>query len=75
VEDVIIDVKILPDVLCRRIRGEQVKVHEANGIISLIPLETAKSDTPLTDSLKGILAGSGITCVDDIKDMRLKEWL
>ncbi|MCL2698574.1 MAG: hypothetical protein FWE74_10915 [Oscillospiraceae bacterium] len=75
-EDVIISVDILPEILHRRIRGEKVKVQEADGIISLIPLEsTEKSDTPLTDSLIGILEGAGVTCVDDIKDMRLKEWL
>jgi hypothetical protein len=38
--------------------------------------ETSKqSETPLTDSLIGILEGTGITCVNDIKDMRLAEWL
>ena len=37
--------------------------------------ELPQSDTPLTDSLIGILAGSGVTCVNDIKDMRLAEWL
>jgi hypothetical protein len=74
-EDIIISVDILPEILHRRIRGAKVKVQETDGIISLIPLETAESETPLTDSLKGILAGSGVTCVDDIKDMRLKEWL
>jgi hypothetical protein len=35
----------------------------------------AESDTPLTDSLIGILEGSGVKCVNDIKDMRLAKWL
>ena len=75
-EDVIISVDILPEILHRRIRGEKVKVQEADGIISLIPLESAtKSDTPLTDSLIGILEGAGVKTTDDIKDMRLAEWL
>ena len=30
-----------------------------------------QSETPLTDSLVGILKDSGITCGDDIKRMRL----
>ena len=75
-EDVIISVDILPEVLHRRIRGDKVKVQENDGVISLIPLETApKSETPLTDSLIGILKGTDIKTVDDIKDMRLAEWL
>jgi hypothetical protein len=75
-EEIIISVDILPEILHRRIRGDKVKIQETNGIISLIPLETTeKSDTPLTDSLIGILKDTGIKNVNDIKDMRLKEWL
>ena len=70
VEDVIINVNILPDILCRRIRGKRVKIHEADGIVSLIPIETA-SNTPIADSLVGLLNGTGIKNADDIKNMRL----
>jgi hypothetical protein len=43
-EDVIISVDILPEVLHRRIRSEKVKVQEADGIVSLIPLESAENE-------------------------------
>lgn len=33
-----------------------------------------KSDTPLTDSLIGLLEGTGIKNADDIKNMRLGLW-
>jgi len=46
-EDVIISVDILPEVLHRRIRGDKVKVQEADGVISLIPLEKPFSDITL----------------------------
>ena len=72
VEDIIINVNTLPETLYRRIRGDRVRVREADGIISLIPVEAAvQSDTPLTDSLIGILKNSGIKSVNDIRDMRL----
>jgi hypothetical protein len=75
-EETIINVDILPEILYRRIHSKRVKVSETDGIISLIPLDTAtKSDTPLTDSLIGILEGAGVKTADDIKDMRLAEWL
>ena len=71
-DDVIINVDILPDVLCRRIRGDKVKIREMNGIISLIPLESnVQSDTPLSDSLVGLLKGTDIKNMNDIKNMRL----
>jgi hypothetical protein len=36
---------------------------------------TIKSDTPVSDSLLGILEGMPITNKDDIKQMRLAEYL
>jgi hypothetical protein len=70
-EDIIISVDILPEVLHRRIRGKKVKVHEAGGVISLIPLDTAESATPVADSLVGLLKGMEIKNINDIKDMRM----
>jgi hypothetical protein len=75
-EETIINVDILPEILYRRISSKRVKVSETDGVISLIPLDTAtKSDTPITDRLAGILEGAGVKTADDIKDMRLAEWL
>jgi len=69
-EEVIINVDILPEVICRRISGDKVRVREANGVISLIPVSTA---TPISDSLLGLLKGAEVKNTDDIKDMRLGE--
>lgn len=37
-EDFILNVNTLPEPLHRRIRSEKVKVHEADGVFTLIPL-------------------------------------
>ena len=67
-EDVIINVDILPEIICRRIRVDKVRVRETNGVISLIPVSKA---TPIADSLVGLLKSTGVKNTDDIKDMRL----
>ena len=67
-EDVMIDVGILPEVIRRRIHGDRVRVREASGVISLIPIRKA---TPIADGLVGLLNDADIRSTDDIKDMRL----
>ena len=67
-EDVIINVDTLPEILCRRISGDKVRVRETNGVISLIPVSKA---TPIADSLVGLLKGTDIKSTDDIKNIRL----
>jgi hypothetical protein len=70
--DDIISTRILPEVLCRRIRGDKVRVFEANGVISLIPLDSPdKNATPVADGLVGLLKDAGLKNSEDVKNMRL----
>ena len=73
IEDVIINANILPEILYRRIRSDKVRICEADGVVSLIPIDSpVQSETPISDGLLGILKGAGIKNTDDIKNMRLE---
>ena len=49
------DVNILPEILYRRIDGDRVRIREADGIITLIPIDSsAQTETPVSDDLLGI---------------------
>ena len=69
-EDLIINVNILPEVICRLINVDKVRVRKEKGVVSLIPINSA---TPVSDSLVGILKDSGISNSNDIKSIRLKQ--
>lgn len=55
-EDIIISVNELPNHLLKRMDCEEVKIHEVNGVITLIPL-CKKNATRLF----GMLANSGLS--------------
>ena len=67
-EETIINVNTLPDVISRLMTVEKVKVYVEKGIVTLIPIEAT---TPISDSLLGLIKGSGIGSAEDIKKMRL----
>ena len=58
--EIVLNTSTLPEPLYRLIRTEKVKVNEANGVISLIPILENNNDCPLL----GIAADCGFT-VDD----------
>jgi hypothetical protein len=66
--EMVLNTNTLPDPLFRLISAEKVKVKEANGIISLIPIMGNKSDCPLL----GIAADCGFT-VDDFLARKREE--
>ena len=69
-EDLVINVNILPEIICRLIRVDKVRVREVNGVVSLIPVDAT---TPVSDALVGLLKGSEIKSTNDIKNIRLEQ--
>ena len=55
--EIVLNTSTLPEPLFRLIRTEKVKVNEADGIISLIPIMESKGDCPL----RGLAADSNLT--------------
>lgn len=56
-DEMILNVKTLPEPLYRRIRSERVRVHEENGVITLTPIEDPGMDIwGCLDELRGIFS-------------------
>lgn len=55
--EIVLNTRSLPEPLFHMIRTERVKVNEANGVISLIPIQETKSGCPLL----GLAADSNLT--------------
>jgi len=55
--EIVLNTRTLPEPLFNMIRAEKVKVNEANGVISLIPIIETQSGCPLL----GLAADSSLT--------------
>ena len=79
-----IDFMKSPDVYLEMVESEAVTITKDGRIIAVLAKpsdssnvkdELRKAATPISDSLLGILEGSGVRNRDDIKNMRLGEYL
>ena len=66
--EIILESRTLPEPLFKLIRTKKVRVHETDGIISLIPIRENISDCPI----RGIAADCGFT-VDDFLAKKREE--
>lgn len=55
--EMVLNTNTLPEPLFRLIRSEKVKVHEANGVVSLMPILEIQGNCPL----RGLAADSNLT--------------
>ena len=55
--EIILESRTLPEPLFKLIRTKKVRVHETDGIISLIPITESETDCPL----RGLAADSNLT--------------
>jgi hypothetical protein len=56
--DMILDASILPEPLFKLVETDRVRVHKADGIITMSPV---KEDINVIDKLYGSLAGGNLT--------------
>lgn len=66
--EMVLYTKTLPEPLLHMIHAERVKVHEANGIVQLVPIVETKGKCPL----RGIAADSSFS-VDQFITMKQEE--